>query len=323
MPQDAPPTSPTPMNIPAAKAASAAVERGIESLQVGRLDDARAALDEALRHDPRRADAHHLLGLVCHHQGDGAMAERHLRAALANRPGEPAILSDLGIALAAQGRLDDAVDVLARAVAAAPSFTTAAHHLGETLLALGRPEEALAALMGAARHLAGDADVFAAVGDCYRALGSLSQAERAYAAALMRDPAHARAQAGKAALPTPQEEDGDLLDRLEAAAQASPGDAGVQAALAVELEAAGRLDDAEAAAHRALETMPHAPAAHMALVRVAARRGDPVTARHHLDALRGHIDPTALAALRATMAGLKPDKTASGSDEGGEAPQAS
>lgn len=287
------------------KAAAAAVARGIEFLGVGRLEDARAALEEALRMAPRRADALHLLGLVAHHQGDGAAAERHLRAALANNPGEPAILTDLGVALAAQGRLEEAAEFLSRAVKAAPSFTGAARHLGETLLALGRPEEALNALMAAARHLAGDADVFAAVGDCYRALGAVSQAERAYAAALMREPAHGRAQAGKAALPPAspqgQDNDSDLLDRLRDAATAAPDDAGVQAALAVELEAAGHLDEAATAARRALATMPHAPAAHIALFRVSVHRKDMVTARHHLDALKGHIDPATQAALTAIL----------------------
>ncbi|MGC2855448.1 tetratricopeptide repeat protein [Novispirillum sp. DQ9] len=294
MPQD----SPSPE-----RAAAAAIDRGIESLRVGRLEDARAALEDALSHAPRHADALHLLGLVAHHQGDGAAAERHLRAALANRPAEAAILTDLGVVLVAGGRLDDAAGVLARAVEADPSFTHAARHLGETLLALGRAEEALTALMGAARHLAGDADVFAAVGDCYRALGSVGQAERAYTAALMRDPAHARAQAGRAALPSPEDGDDDLLARLEEAAAATPDDAGVQAALAAELETAGRLEEAAEAARRALAVMPHAPAAHMALVRLAVRRKDLVTARRHLDALRGHIDPTTLAALAATLGG--------------------
>lgn len=283
------------------QAGAAAVERGIEALRVGRLEDARAALEDALRHDPRQADAMHLLGLVSHHLGDGAAAERHLRAALANRPGEPAVLTDLGVALRTQGRLDEALVVLTRAVEAQPTFTQASRQLGETLLVAGRPQEALNALMGAARHLAGDADVFAAVGDCYRALGSLTQAERAYAAALMREPGHARAQAGRTGLPEPFEEDGDLLARLEQAAADTPDDPGVLAALAVELETAGRLEDAADAARRALHHQPHAPAAHMALVRLAVRRKDLVTARRHLDALRGHIDTATLAALTATL----------------------
>lgn len=284
-----------------AKAAAAALSRAVESLQVGRLDDARGALEDALTHDPRNGSALHLRGLVAHHQGDGVTAERYLRAALANRPGEAAILADLGIALVAQGRLEDAATMLKRAVDIAPALTSANRHLGETLLALGRPQEALNALMGAARHLAGDADVFAAVGDCYRALGAVSQAEKAYAAALMRDPAHDRAQRGKAALPRPQDGDATLLARLEEAVRTAPDDAGAQAALAVELETAGRLEEAATAAQKALETMPHAPAAHMALVRVAVARKDLVSARKHLDALRGHIDTDTLAALRATL----------------------
>lgn len=74
----------------------------------------------------------------------------HLLFTAGERPGDVAALGKLGTALAASGRLDEAIDVLVRAVAADPNHPQARTVLGRVLADQGRLEEALEHLERAA-----------------------------------------------------------------------------------------------------------------------------------------------------------------------------
>ena len=90
--------------------------RAAESLGAGRVDDAYWWAREALRTAPRYLPAYNTLGVVYRQHGQPALAERVLAQLLLQRPDDPRVLSNLVLAVRAQGRSAEA-DVLAQRLA--------------------------------------------------------------------------------------------------------------------------------------------------------------------------------------------------------------
>jgi tetratricopeptide (TPR) repeat protein len=91
--------------------------------------------------DPARAAFERALSFL--RAGDGVMAERLCRDALADSPDEPNLLSLLGAALNTQGRGREAEPLLRRALAEQPGYAKGHEELGRSLLQLGRVDEAI------------------------------------------------------------------------------------------------------------------------------------------------------------------------------------
>ena len=74
---------------------------------------ARDAAERALALDPEDASSHAILGDISLRSslGQARLAERHLRAALAREPEDPALLNNLGVALRAQDREGESAQV--------------------------------------------------------------------------------------------------------------------------------------------------------------------------------------------------------------------
>lgn len=102
-----------------------------------------------------------------------AEAERGYRAALAIAPGAPAVIHDLGVTIAAQGRPCDAVSHFDEALNADPSFVSAHYNRAIAKLRLGPPLEAIG---GFERAASLEPDHY----EAHRALGFLwlAQGER-------------------------------------------------------------------------------------------------------------------------------------------------
>jgi tetratricopeptide (TPR) repeat protein len=98
--------------------------------QQGRLDEAAALLDEALRLDPAHEGAHMKLGMVRGRQGRFDQALTAFRRALELRPDYPDALVSLGQTLLMMRRPFDAIPPLERTVALRPSFGAAWTLLG-------------------------------------------------------------------------------------------------------------------------------------------------------------------------------------------------
>ena len=73
-----------------------------------------------------------------------ARPKRHLRVAVAEQPSFAEAEANLGVALSAQGRLEDGADHLRTAVALRPDYASAHRNLGETYAMQHRLDEALA-----------------------------------------------------------------------------------------------------------------------------------------------------------------------------------
>ena len=100
-----------------------------------RFDRALALYGEALRHDPTHAEAHGNLGTLLVRLGRPEDGELHLREALRLRPDYPAALKNLANVLAQSGREAEAMDTLREAIRVDPGDPDA-----RFLLALGLAE---------------------------------------------------------------------------------------------------------------------------------------------------------------------------------------
>lgn len=83
-------------------------------------------------------------------KGRLAEAERGYRAALATAPGEPALIHNLGVAIASQGRHQDAIGCFDEALKADPAYVSAHYNRAVALMALGEARSAIQAFSRAA-----------------------------------------------------------------------------------------------------------------------------------------------------------------------------
>ncbi|MBC7836120.1 MAG: tetratricopeptide repeat protein [Phycisphaerales bacterium] len=159
-------------------------------LSSGEFESARVHLLEVLRHHPKSADANCLLSAVLFHQakheqsryyieralelapgepnylvnlgklemvrGDAAAAIRCFEGSLGGDPSNPGALIELTAALDAQHRYQDMAEVARRGVDLHPLEPRLVAHLAVALVALGRADEAVAALEQARKVIHGE-----------------------------------------------------------------------------------------------------------------------------------------------------------------------
>jgi tetratricopeptide (TPR) repeat protein len=118
-------------------------------VRMGRVDEALTAYKEAVRRWPKSALALNAYGYTLADRTDRYReAEKLIRKALKYDPENPAIIDSMGWVLFKQGRLEEALAELERAWDGMRDPEVAAH-IVETLVALGRREEALERLAAA------------------------------------------------------------------------------------------------------------------------------------------------------------------------------
>ena len=174
---------------------------GYAYLKGERFDDAVATFDEALRvlADDRPDDTaarSHLLTLVAlahYEREDFAASDVAYAEALGANPDNALALNNFAYSLAERGaRLDDALGMARRAVAAEPGSAPFLDTLGWVLFRLGRYAEAADALRQAVAADDSYALLFEHLGEAEAALGNAAAARAAWQRALDLDPENAR-----------------------------------------------------------------------------------------------------------------------------------
>jgi len=128
--------------------------------------------------NPQRWVLFYARGIAEERSGDGEGAEKDFRAALEINPEQPQVLNYLGYSLVEQGRnLDEALNMIERAVAASPDSGYIVDSLGWVLYRLGRYEEAVDQMERAVELIAVDPVVNDHLGDVYWAVGREREAE--------------------------------------------------------------------------------------------------------------------------------------------------
>ncbi|HEY3850074.1 MAG TPA: tetratricopeptide repeat protein, partial [Steroidobacteraceae bacterium] len=145
--------------------------------------------------------------------GRFASAERQLRAIQASAPGDVNSSRLLGAALLAQDKVQPALEILERTVAAAPQFWPARTDLARALRAAGRREEARAALRQVVEAAPNLDTAWLAYGDVLVDLEKYPDARFAYERARLTDPHRARIEEATAALVAEDRKSAELIFR--------------------------------------------------------------------------------------------------------------
>jgi tetratricopeptide (TPR) repeat protein len=194
---------------------------------------------------------------------------------VAKRPENARAHNNLGLALSAAGRADEAMAEYRRAIALQPNHAFAHFNLATTLSAQGRLEEAVAHFRAALAADAGYVSARVNLGQALARLGRTEEAMAQYQAALATDPAAQDARTNLAALLIEQGHPEEAVAMLHDVLTAAPGLAEAHYHLGMALEKSGGDSAvAEAAFREAVRLKPELAAAHLALGNDLARRGD-------------------------------------------------
>jgi protein O-GlcNAc transferase len=155
---------------------------------LGRLDAALAAFDQAIALDRSFAPAHFNRGVILQLQGRLDEGVAAYGAAMNLRPGYVEAATNAAIVLQELGRLDDAVQGFELAAALNPDAAEPYNNLGIALLARGQPAEAVTAFQRALALKPDYAQAFYNMGNAWRELGKPEGAIAAYGQALRLRP---------------------------------------------------------------------------------------------------------------------------------------
>ena len=234
--------------------------------RAGRLPEARAHFEEAVRLKPRWAAAHVELASLLDRLGEPEPAIAHYQEGLREEPENAAAQGNLGLLLVHTGRAADAIPHLEKAIALrerAPgddrTWAQISFELGFALLQTGRVDEAAPRLEQALAGGADTAEVHHALAMVSLASGREAEAVAHGRAALERDPRLLSA-ANNLAWVLATSADASLRDPAEAirlagtaVRETDSGNPGFLDTLAASYAAAGRFGDARRTAQRAAE----------------------------------------------------------------------
>lgn len=156
---------------------ASAIADASEHHRAGRLDKAEALYRKVLQRDPGNVDALHLLGLAALNRGNPNQAIQLIGRALAAAPGFAPAYVNLGNAQRAANRLADACASYRRAIALQPDSASAHSNLGLVLYQQGDLTAALASGERALELDPDQPDILSNVVTTLRTLGRLESAE--------------------------------------------------------------------------------------------------------------------------------------------------
>jgi predicted O-linked N-acetylglucosamine transferase (SPINDLY family) len=149
-------------------------------------------------------------------------AEQIFRQILQAQPNDPAVLTQLGQSLAAQGQAAEAVPYFERALQLHPNDSETTVHLAAALKILNRLDESISYFQQAVRLQPDFAQLYLNLGDALRAGGKMEEALATYQAALKRWPFLAWAHYGMAKVYESQRRLNETISSYQRAVQAWP-----------------------------------------------------------------------------------------------------
>jgi len=232
------------------------LDQALQHHRAGRLKQAEAGYRAVLALDPAQPVALHHLGVIAQQAGHVDAALDLIGRAVAAAPDYAEAQGNLGLLLAGQGRFDAAAESFRRAAAIRPDFADAHFNLGLCLDRLGRPAAAAESLDRALALQPGNPRTLAALGAIQLALGRPENAAARLRDALAADPTHPDAGINLGVALRQLGHRDDAIGVLETAAASHPNRWEAHQGLALALKDLGRHEDAEAALRRAVALAP-------------------------------------------------------------------
>jgi len=161
--------------------------------QVGHWRDSVTLFEHALRVTSNNALAHTNLGHALIEQGRTDEAVDHLTKAVTIQPGYVKARTNLGIALAGQGRLEDAAAHFSEALARDPDNVDAHYNMGVAMIKQGNLRAAASHFSDVLRIKPDDADAHFSLGAILMAEGKSAKAAAEFEEVLRLRPEHDRA----------------------------------------------------------------------------------------------------------------------------------
>ena len=247
------------------------VDMAWKRYQEGRLQLAEQICRQVVQADGSEVDALHLLGLIAARTGRDDLAFDYFRAALRLKPDFADAHNDLGIELATQRKLAEAVDSFRRKApltrARKPDFAQAHGNLGNALRELGNLDAAVASFREAIRLRPDLAEAANNLGNILQQQGRLQEAEVHLRRALLQKPDSAEIAFNLGLLLWKQENVEESINCNQQAVRLKPDYAEAHANLGNGLMERGQLDQAIAAYRVALQLKPDAAQIHSNLIR--------------------------------------------------------
>ena len=267
--------------------------------QGGHASAARTEYLRVLEHQPRNADAAHLLGLLLLGEGKADEALPYLERAVEAAPGISGFLSTRAVALVNLGRLGDAIADYERALTISPDDAGLNYNLGLAFAQTGNFQSAKSAFARAISLKPDFAEAHGNLGIAHQELGEASEAVAAFEQALTRQPDSPVLLNNLGLALQEAERTNDALKAFDRALRLDPGNAQVlcnKGNLLCEMHDWGTASSAYSAA---LARLPDSAEAHFGLGYVAFRTGDDSGAASQLSKCLQHHrgDARALAYL--------------------------
>ena len=225
-------------------------------LQARRYAQAEKVSAEMVHRHAKSPHIWYLLGMAVLLQGRQQDAIEPLRRALRLDPGMVPALYNLGYALEGLGRLDEALECYRRSVKAAPQLAEAHNNLGNILQQLKRHEEALSAYERALALKPRFAPFLKNRGDSLRDLDRLEEAAEAYQSATELQPDLTETYASLAYVLAQLKRYDESASVCRRAIERQPNAVDAHLGLANALRGLGQYEQAVAAYRRTLELRP-------------------------------------------------------------------
>lgn len=205
---------------------------------------------------PESPIAHCNLGIALAAQGKLAQAGQQFNEALLLKPDDTRSLNNLGTTLSSQGKTDAAIQQFNRALQFNPDDPVAINNLGVALFARGKFNDAIQHYQHALQLKPAYANASYNLGNAYAALGKLEDAAQYYQQALQLNPNLAEAHCNLGLALARQGQLDAAVQQYEQALQLKPDYADALDDLGSALSAQGKADDAVPYYEQALKLNP-------------------------------------------------------------------